>query len=213
MAKTNATTIEENGQYAVQHDFAAQPAAENPTIDEAMESIKQAFGLIANATTLIINVPTPDGDIDVDFVSDEQNGEVETVKCRQVNRFRRLQVGLLGQVLRQLDFAIEAEMRELKQAQDQVASAMRNMQRSQDPTKLRDFIESKLKWADVISDRAAWAQRLRDAADAAYLDLVGTVYVPAEKRTRTIEVPSAPSQPADPLLAAAAAFVNKKQSA
>lgn len=212
MAKSNASTIEENGKYAVQHDFAAQPAPNNVTIDEAMEDIKQAFGLIANATTLLINVPAPDGDVEVEFVSDEQTGEVEKVMCRQVNRFRRLQVGLLGQVLRQLDFAIDAEMRELKQAQDQVASAMRNMQRSQDPGKIRDFIESKLKWADVISDRAAWAQRLRDAADDAYLDLVGQPYVPAEKRDRTISVPSAPSQPADPLLKAAAEFVNKQRA-
>lgn len=211
--KTNAATLEEAGNYRVEHDSAIQPAlAEgNPSIDEAMADIQKAFGLIANATTLILNVPSPDGDVEVEFVTDEQNGEVEKVMCRQVNRYRRLQVGLLGQLMRQLDFAVDAELRELKGAQDQVASAMRNLNRSQDPTKLRDFIESKLKWADVISDRAAWAQRLRDAADTAYLDLVGTVYVPTEKRTRTVEVPSAPGAPTDPLLAKAAAFVNTKR--
>lgn len=208
--RSNAAAVADAGIYATQHDRQAQPAEQNPTIEEAMESVKQAFGLIANATTLTINVPAPDGDVEVEFPSDDQNGEVEIVLCKQVNRFRRLQIGLLGQLMRQFDFAIDAELKELKSAQDQVASAMRNLQRSQDPARLRDFIESKLKWADVISDRAAWAQRLRDAADDAYLDLVGSPYVPQEKRTRTVEVPQTPGTPADPLLARAASFVNQR---
>ena len=209
--KTNASVLAAAALYATEHDVAAQPATENPTIDEAMESIKQAFGLIANATTLAINVPSPDGDTVVEFVSDEQNGEVVQVACKVVNRLRRLQIGLLGQIMRQLDFAVEQEMKELKGAQDQIASAMRNLQRSQDPAKLRDFIESKLKWADVISDRAAWAGRLRDAGHDAYLDLVGQTYVPVEKRTRTVEVPASPTGASpDPLLARAAAFVNQR---
>lgn len=207
MTKTNAASIEDNGKYHVQHDPAAQPAASNPTFEQAQESMREALGYIADATTLIINVPSPEGDFDVDFDSGNQDGEVVTVKCKQVNRFRRLQTGLMSQILRQLDYAIEQENKELAGIQRDVRSAMGNLQRAQDPARLRDFIESKLKWADVIADRVSWAMGLRDAADAAYLDLVGTVYTPAEKRVKAdVVIPNAPS--ADPLLARAAAFAN-----
>lgn len=210
MPKSNAQKIAEHGETAIEPRFEAQLSPLNPSTDQAKQHIRNALDELAMATTLNVNIPSPDGDTDVDFVSDEQNGEVTVVKCRVANRLGKMQRGLLDNVIRQLDFSITSAMNELRDVKRQVGSAVANVQRSEDPTKLRDFIEAKCRWADVISDQVAFGQMLRDTAADAYFDLTGRPYVAFEKREKrqvTIAAPSAGAT-ADPVMAAAAALLN-----
>lgn len=209
--KTNAEQIENAGAFVT-----AQPANlpaflsdVNPTTEQSQKALVDALDYLIVATTCNVNIPDVAGDTDIEVVSDEQNGEVETIKCRVANRYGRMQRGLLDAVLRQLDFSIAAATKEIDDIKRDVGNAMRSMQRSQDPTKLRDFVDSKLSWADVIADQVGHAQALRDAAADAYFDLMGRPYVPYEKRERrTIDIPApAAGQASDPLLNKAAAFL------
>lgn len=207
---SNAAQIEGAALYRVQHDPQPQVAEDNPEPQQCAEAIGKALSIIAYATTLNVNIPDPDGDREVEYASEDQDGEVVTVRCRVANRFDRMQRGLLDAILRQLDFSIQRATQELNDIKRDIRSALGNMQRSQDPAKLRGFIDGKTRWSDVIADQIAHAQLLRDAAHDAYVDLTGRPYVPYEQRRPTtvaLPMPKAGEQ-VDPVLARAQALLN-----
>ena len=184
-------------------------ADNNPTPKQCAEAVTAAFGLLMSATTLNVNIPHADGDTDVEVISDDQNGEVSTVRCKVANRYGRMQRGIADSLLRQLDFSIKSAVDEIEGIKREVRSALSNMARSQDPTKLRDFIDSKTTWADVIADQVGHAQMLRDQLADDYFGHFGRPYVPYEKRERktvTIAAPAAGEQ-LDPVLAKAKALL------
>jgi hypothetical protein len=181
---------------------------DNITIEAACESVRQAMGLLANAFSQDIIVPHPDGEHDVTIVVDPETGEVDTFTAKVVNRLFQMQRGMLQNVLRQLDYSIGRETAAVDELKRKQTSALTNLQRSEDPTKLRRFIEVQCDKIDTGNDRIAWAQRLRDTAAAAYLDLVGDVYTPYEKAApRTVNI-AAPAMAGDPLLARVNAQLN-----
>src|SRR6186713_3078743 len=103
---SNSDQLEAAAKYRVQHDPQPEIAVDNPEPGECVASIQAALKLIAHATTLDVNIPDPDGDREVEYASDEQDGEVTLVRCRVANRFGRMQSGLLDAILRQLDFSL-----------------------------------------------------------------------------------------------------------
>jgi len=206
---SNSQQLEGAAIYRVQHDPQPQLADSNPEPQQCVEAIKQALHLLAYSTTLDVNIPAADGDREIEYASEEQDGEVITVRCRVANRFGRMQSGLLDAVLRQLDFSLSRANDELNGLKRDIRSAMTNMQRSQDPTKLMSFIDGKTRWADVIVDQISHAQMLRDAAHDIYVDLTGRPYIPYEQRRPApvaIPVPAA-GQVLDPVLAKAKALL------
>jgi hypothetical protein len=184
----------ERSLYRVEHDPRPQPADDNPSIIQQKAAVKQALGLLHYAASFMVNIPDPDGDRDVDFVSDEQNGEVVTVKCRAANRYGRTQRGLLDQTLRQLSYALEQDNKAIKDEQRNLRGMFNTLTRSDDPERIRDAMGKKADWIDVLADRAGHTQALLDAANEAYIDLMGQAYTPYEKRApRTLAVPAAPA--------------------
>lgn len=166
------------------------------------DMIEEAMELIASAFYLPVNIPHPDGDREVEFVSDEQTGEVELVRCKVVNRYGKQQRGMLNQVLRQLDYSVESGLKEMSEIADKVANAQRNRQGKQDTSALDGFIEKQLAWSDVIADQVSHAQSLRARAFDTYLALTGQIYTPYEKKEpRKVEVAAPAAAAVDPRLA------------
>jgi hypothetical protein len=183
--------------YRVEHDPAPVPAEDNPSIIQQKAAIKQAMGLLSYAATFLVNIPDPDGDREVDFVSDEKNGEVETVRCRAANRYGRTERGLLDQTLRQLSFALEQDKKAIADEQRNLRGMFNTLTRSDDPERIRDAMAKKADWIDVLADRCAHTQALLDAGNEAYIDLRGEAYVAYEKRApRTLSIPAAPTDDA-----------------
>lgn len=209
MPKTNAQAVADNAPAATVVTMLPFISDTNPTPKQCADAISSAFALLMSATTLNVNVPTPDGDTEVEVASDDQNGEVVTVRCRVANRYGRMQRGVADSLLRQLDFSIKSALDEIEGIKREVRSAINGMQRSQDPAKLRDFIDSKTNWADVVADQAGHAQMLRDTLADDYFAHFGRPYIPYEKRekpTVTIAAPAA-GEKLDPVLAKAKALL------
>lgn len=187
--------------------YGPKPDDNNPTIVQQKAAIVDALEALITASTFMVNIPDPNGDRDVEFASEDQNGEVEVVRCRSANRFGRLQRGLLDQLVRQLNYALDTEMKDFTSGQAQIRSMLNAMTRSDDPARIRDSIANKSSYLNLVKERIAHIQALLDAANTAYIDLTGTAYVSYEERAKTrrvLPVPTAPSS--DPVLAAAAAL-------
>lgn len=200
-------SIERAGNYNTDAKWGITVDSRNPTVEQAKASIVDAMEAIIAATTLMVNIPDPEGEHDIEFASDEQNGEVEVVKCRQANRYSRMQRGLLDQLLRQLTYAVEAERKEFESGKRQLQSMFNTLTRADDPARIRDAMEKKAGYLDLVKERWAHAQNLLDAANVAYIDLTGTAYVPYEQRVarRNVAVPAAPQS--DPVLARCADLI------
>lgn len=207
-SKSNAGKIADLAPAAADVEVLPFIAANNPTAAQCVEAVKTAFDLLMSATTLNVNIPHPDGESEVEVISDDQNGEVQTVRCKVANRFGRMQRGLGDTLIRQLDFSIKSALDEIAGIKKDVRSAVENMQKSEDPSRARDFIESKTRWADVVRDQAGHAQLLRDALADEYFAQFGKPYVPYESRKRREVTIAAPAgQTLDPVLAAAKALL------
>lgn len=210
MTKTNAATMADLAPASSTPirfpDFIGQPQ------ENAGEMIEQAMELIAAACFLPVRVPAADGPIEVAVASEDQNGEVEVVRCREVNRYGKLQLNLLNNVIRSLDYSISVGVKDVEDTKREIRSALGNLARSQDPSRLLDFIEKKTQWSEVVQDQAAFAQMLRDKAADTYHALTGRPYTPYEKKDAraSVTVAAPPAAVAtDPRILAAQALLNR----
>jgi hypothetical protein len=210
MSKSNAGKVADLAPNPADVPILPFIADNNPTVAQCKDAVNTAFDLLMSATTLNVNIPAADGDTEVDVISDDQNGEVEKVRVKVANRYGRMQRGLADSLLRQLDFSIKSALDEIAGIKKDVRSAVENMQRSEDPSRARDFIESKTRWADVIRDQVGHAQMLRDTLADTYFAHFGRPYVPYEKREKRQVQIAAPGagQTLDPVLAAAKALLD-----
>lgn len=202
----NAQQLENAGRYKVTHSPAPVVRDTNLTLTEQKEAIRAGMDTIASALRLDVLVPDADGTVEVEFASEDQNGEVEIVRCRETNRHSGLQRGVLGQIVRQFDWSVGRAQGDIAAIKREISSMLNRMDRSEDPAKIRDAIEAKLRWADVLADRAAFAQAMADAAHDAYFDLIGSAYAPTEAKAQQPSRPVRDAVPIDPVLAAARAF-------